>query len=218
MTNTTNTAALSERLAHLRTRTGPDGISWGAVVEEIGDEGFGLLLVLLALPSALPIPAAGYSTPFGIVLLALGIQMLRGRETPWLPARLQRATLSPKAAERLFGLGGRLCRFMEHLVRPRLCQMVGRSGRRFLGALVVIMAFLMILPVPLTNTAPAFVIFLIGAGLTEEDGLFCLGASLVAVVATLLYAAVLYLAATLVMEHGWDGLLQLKEAVKDLLK
>ncbi len=31
---------------------------------------FGFLLVILSLPSALPVPAPGYSTPFGILFIS----------------------------------------------------------------------------------------------------------------------------------------------------
>ena len=61
------------------------GLTLGEVFQRIGDRGFGLLLIVLSLPSALPIPAAGYSTPFGIIIAVLALQMLAGRTSPWIP-------------------------------------------------------------------------------------------------------------------------------------
>lgn len=75
------------------------------------------------------------------------------------------------------------------------------------------MACLMILPIPLTNTFPAFVIFLTGIGLTEEDGFFSLGAALLGVLAVGLYAVVIYF----FIHFGLEGIEMIKEAIKATL-
>jgi len=67
--------------------------NYGEVFERIGDRGFGVLLIILSLPSALPVPAPGYSTPFGILIAVLALQMIAGRTTPWLPERAARTKL-----------------------------------------------------------------------------------------------------------------------------
>ena len=71
--------------------------------------------------------------------------------------------------------------------------MRSRAGYTTLATVILIMAALMILPIPLTNTFPALVIFLIGMGLAEEDGLLTLLAFAVGVFAVLLYIGVIYL-------------------------
>lgn len=54
-----------------------------------GERTFGFLFVLLSLPSALPLPAPGYSVPFGVVMLVLAVQLVVGRRRPWLPQKWQ---------------------------------------------------------------------------------------------------------------------------------
>ncbi len=73
----------------------------------------------------------------------------------------------------------------------------------FMGIMVLIMSALMIIPIPFFNTAPAMVIFLIGTGLTEDDGLFAAAACALGVLAALLY----YLGINVVLE----GVTYLKE-------
>ncbi|MDV7394925.1 exopolysaccharide biosynthesis protein, partial [Arthrospira platensis SPKY1] len=75
---------------------------------------------------------------------------------------------------------------------PRLRWIGSRPGRLCMGVLVACMAALMIVPIPLTNTLPAMVIFLIGVGLSEEDGLFALFACILGVFAVLLYGALVF--------------------------
>jgi hypothetical protein len=72
------------------------------------------------------------------------------------------------------------------------------------------MAFLMMLPIPLTNTFPAIVIFIIGVGLAEEDGLLALGAFFIGCFALFLYAGIIYL----VLTQGAEAI----EPIRDLIK
>ena len=55
-------------------------------------------LAVTALPSALPAFVLGYSTPFGIALLLISLQMILGRPAVWLPARMARIRIAPKLA------------------------------------------------------------------------------------------------------------------------
>ncbi|MEO0888190.1 MAG: exopolysaccharide biosynthesis protein, partial [Cyanobacteria bacterium J06648_10] len=51
-------------------------VTLNEILEIAGERTFGFLFVLLSLPSALPIPAPGYSTPFGIVMFLLAVQLI----------------------------------------------------------------------------------------------------------------------------------------------
>ena len=87
-----------ESLSHclnrlLSSQDDANGITLNNVFSQVGDKGFGVLLVVLAIPSALPVPAAGYSTPFGILIAILSLQMIFGRSTLWLPSRAKKIKL-----------------------------------------------------------------------------------------------------------------------------
>lgn len=187
-------------------------LSFGEMREILGEKGFGLLLVLLSLPSALPVPAPGYSTPFGILLVLLGIQMLMGRARPWLPQRANRRKLTAPLLKRLFLRGADWLDRLEGLIRPRFPLFLSKAGRMLMGTFVILMGTLMIFPVPLTNTAPAIVVFLIGIGLCEEDGVFLIAALICAFFATLLYALVVFLFVTV----GLTGFSELLQWFRDL--
>jgi hypothetical protein len=47
-----------------------------------GERTFGSLLVILSLPRALPVPTPGYSTPFGVLISLLAIQLISRDKTP----------------------------------------------------------------------------------------------------------------------------------------
>lgn len=208
--------SLSENLKAI-TAGGEEQVSLGQIVDAINDKQFGMLLIIFAIPSALPVPAAGYSTPFGIVILILGLQMLVGRRTPWFPQKLRDKRFTREKLEGMFDKAGGFFQRIEMLVKPRMRWISSPGGYRLMALLVIFMSLLMCLPIPTTNTFPAMVIFLIGVGLTEDDGLFALGACALGIFAALLYLVVIYFAVQLFMEHGWDGLQQLKEFIKQKL-
>ena len=188
-------------------------ISVRAIANRFGDKGFGLFLAILALPSALPVPASGYSTPFGILMVLLGFQLVIGRARPWLPERALNASVSKSFASKIFGAATWILKWTEILVRPRMRWINARAGQAFMGGVAIFMGSLMILPIPMTNTFPAFVIFMIGVALTEDDGLVALGALAIGVLAASFYIYVVYLLATL----GIDGVLELKEWIKGFI-
>lgn len=206
--------SLSENLRRSLGDHKSPSVSLQTVVDNVEEQGFGLLLMILSLPSALPIPAAGYSTPFGILFIALGLQMLAGRHRPWLPKWASKKKLSRDFAEKAIGGAARWLTRIEKLVHPRLKWISSPFGSRFMSFVVVVMAMLMTLPIPTTNTFPAAVIFLIGVGLSEEDGLFCMVATALGVAAIALYTFVIYILIT----QGMEGVEGLKEWVKDLFK
>lgn len=166
-------------------------------VDLIGDRGFGLIILLLALPAALPVPAVGYGTPFGIMMMLLGGQIAIGRKTPWLPKALGKRRVPFKLLSFSIKNGRLPLRAVELFIRPRLS---GLARHRFflpgIGVMIMLLAAMMSLPVPLTNTAPSFVIFMLAAGILEEDGLFLLFGLLLAPVAAAIAGAAIYYAIT----------------------
>jgi len=202
-------ASLAETLEAMFRPDDAEGPSLGALVERAGEKGFGLVFLVLSLPSALPVPAPGYSTPFGVAIVLLAFQMAAGREALWLPERLRRVRLRRSLAERLLGKAARFLRRLERFLHPRHRWVRSSAGRIAIGVLIAAMGSLMIFPIPLTNTAPAAVVFLVALGLSEEDGLATLAAFALGCAAAALYAGIV----ALLILRGPEAV----EAVKDRL-
>lgn len=150
-------------------------VTLGDILQLAGERTFGFLLVVLSLPSALPIPAPGYSTPLGIILLILGGQLMLGKAVPWLPPKLLGQRMPRHHAQKIIRRALPWLRRIELISRPRLRPIcTSRGGRLLLGAAVSLMAVSMILPIPGTNTLPAIGIFITGFGLLDDDGLISL--------------------------------------------
>lgn len=204
------TTLLSEDIRDLLSLKPGENILFGELAAAAADRGFGILLVLLSLPSALPVPAPGYSTPFGIVLFILGAQMLLGRETPWIPEWAGRREIKRKTADRMISGAAKFFSFVEIFVRPRFEFVSGKGAGMVCSLLLLLMSGLMILPIPLTNTLPAMVIFCIGVALTERDGLAFIAALLFGAAASALYG----LAFWVIFHFGAQGIGEAKEIIK----
>lgn len=193
---------LTDTLNQITNESLKEGLSIGRLRDLLASKGFGVLLVFLSLPSALPIPAAGYSVPFGILLIILGIQLSMGKRLPWLPQRTLKWQIKGSILPKMLSGAQRFTHFMERWVRPRMRYFLKGPGRMLMGLLVVFMGVLMCIPLPGTNTAPAGVIFIIGVALTEEDGILAFIACVGGLLASLLYFGILYFAYVFIFVKG----------------
>lgn len=158
-----------------------------------GDRIFGFLLVILSLPSALPIPAPGYSIPFGVVIFLLAIQFMVGYPIPWLPNRVKKGTMKTIMAKQFVQKGLPWLRRLETLTKPRYSRICNSSmGKIILGIAMALMAISMMIPIPGTNTAPAMGIFIIAFGLQEDDGFICLLGLVVCIIAGCVSASIIF--------------------------
>ena len=141
-----------------------------------GERIFGFLFVILALPSALPVPAPGYSIPFGIAMFCLAIQLIIGRDTPWLPDKLLKGSMKLETVQKFLKMGLPWVQRIENITKPRIAYLcTSIPGKIILGCAIAIMSISMMIPIPGTNTLPAIGIFVTAFGLLEDDGLICIG-------------------------------------------
>jgi len=168
---------LSVELANLRTAAGERAITLREVIQVLGGRAYMLLVLLLALPFITPIPLPGLSTPFGLAIFLIAFRLSLGQR-PWLPRKLQRKVLPSGFIARVFGMAEKVLKIFEKILRPRLTFLTDTALLVQLHAVLMLLAALVLLlplPIPFTNSFPAWVILLLAAGLLERDGLFILG-------------------------------------------
>ncbi len=160
---------------------------YGELVDGLDHHGMAMVLILFSIPAALPIPAAGYSTVLSIPLMAIGLRLILGKDTVWLPEKLRASAFEPAKFRKLLGPMIKLVSCIERFSKPRLVRFSqSKSLTIALGFLICLLAASMALPIPGTNTLPAGGIFLIGFGLLEKDGLLILGGILYSIIAAAL--------------------------------
>lgn len=166
---------LSADLAALTIRSRGKSLTVGELQEELKGRGIAMLLLLLALPFCfLPVP--GLSTPFGVAVVLIGVRITLGQK-PWLPGFIRNRRISEPRLVKVLAGGMRFARIMEKIVRPRMHFLHRYPGMiNLIGAGIVSGGLLLLLPlpVPFSNTIPAWAVVLLAAGMMERDGLLVL--------------------------------------------
>lgn len=171
----------------------PPQVTLSDILTIAGERIFGFLFVVLSLPSALPVPAPGYSTPFGVLLFLLAMQLVFGRKRPWLPNKMLNFPMKLETVQGILKAGLPWLKRIEAITRPRLTYICTTlPGRVFIGCAIALMATSMMIPIPGTNTLPAMGIFVTGFGLIEDDGAISLGGLVLCVMGLILTSSILF--------------------------
>lgn len=174
--------ALSEVLAALAADGGRTRITIADLLLALDHRAVAALMFVFAFPNVLPTPP-GTSSILGAPLLFLAAQLMLGLR-PWLPAVIANRSI---AHHDFAGLVRRIHPWLvraEQLLRPRLSALAMPPIEYAVGALCLVLAVVLVLPVPLGNMLPALAICLVALGILGHDGLWVLAG-----VATGLFAA-----------------------------
>jgi hypothetical protein len=160
-----HSAPISRIVAEVAATFPGERIMLGDMIDAFGERAFGLLILLLCLPSLLP----GMATVFGLPMVLLGAQMGLGRRTPWLPGFMARRSIKRTDLLQLAAASSRGLGKVERYLRPRPGWFVSVAGEKLVGWLVVYSAIMLILPGPGTNGPPAFGTMVMALGIVEQD-------------------------------------------------
>ena len=196
-------AAISQRLTLLANEAGGEAVSLDWIMQRLHERAFGLFLLVLALPCSIPF-LYGVPQVVALPLMFVSGQILIGRSTPWLPARLAARTVTAEALTNLAARAGPWLRRIELFSRPRLGTLTRPPADRFVGLCLVLFSASILVPLPATNTVPGFAVVLVSMGLLQRDGiLVILGAFL----GTAWIASLIFAGATLInLIRGWFGI------------
>jgi hypothetical protein len=175
----------------------------GAIAAFTGRRSIGALLLILALPMAVPVPAPGLSVIFGIPLILVSAQLVLQRRAAWLPARLAARTVARADLVAFIAMALPRLRALERIVKPRMTWMAADWAMIPVGAVCVILAVVIALPIPLGHMVPGTAISVLALGLAERDGL-AIALGLVIAVLGVAIVSVASLGA-IAMARAWFG-------------
>lgn len=181
---------LSQILDDLASAPERDRISVAELVKVMDARAFGALLLIFALPNVLPTPP-GTSGILGLPLLYLAAQMMLG-QLPWLPPFIATRSVAREDFGRLITRFTPLLARAEKLLSPRLASLSSPTAERLIGGVCLILAIVLVLPIPLGNMLPAFALCLIALGILERDGVWIIAGVATAGIALLIVYGVIY--------------------------
>lgn len=188
-----------------------DKISISDILEAVHERGFGMLILILSIPMALPIPVPpGINILLASPLILLTAQQAIGRHTIWLPKWMLGKTIKRTKLSSMIKTIIPWSQRFEKLAKPRIEFITLGMFSRLIGVLGLIMALAICIPLPLTNTVPSLGIALMSVGVIMRDGLAVLSG---AIIGTLWICAL----GMIVIFLGTEGIDLAKEAIKAYL-
>jgi hypothetical protein len=145
------------------------------IMAVLQDRAFSLLVVLLGLPNCLPMPPP-IPLVCGLLLALVAIQIVFGREAPWLPRHLMNRSVARTDVERAVGRAVPAFRRLERISRPRMTFLDTPLAMRLMGAVILILSLGLLFAPPFVGQIPlGLAVCLVGLGLVERDGLVVVG-------------------------------------------
>ncbi|MGA7437719.1 MAG: exopolysaccharide biosynthesis protein [Luteibacter sp.] len=143
------------------------------LLEPLKRRAFGFLLLLLAIPNFIPVPL-GIGGVMGVLVVALGLEVLLGLEHPWIPGFLKRRTMSREGLLRFLDRISPITRRLEKVCKPRIQALTRRPFTFVSGAIMVLIGILLALPIPFTNYLFGGMLIAFAFALVERDGVLLL--------------------------------------------
>ena len=198
---------LSERLVELSVSFADKPARLRDVIVALEARAYALLVILCALPFIAPVSVPGSSTPLGLIIAAIALQLALGR-LPWLPRRLLDWTLPMGFFSKLVAVTLRIVKAIERVLHPRWPGLTATAWLRGCHLLMIVVAALLLaLPIifPFTNMLPGWTIVLLACGLLERDGvIIVLGYVVLAL--TVAFFVLLAIGGTEAALRGWQWL------------
>jgi len=164
-------------------------VTIGSLTDLLDERSFAVVLMVLMLPSALPIPTGGVTHVLEVFAALIALQMVVGRHELWIPRRLARkelgATFTGKAAPKLL----RFIRWFERHSRPRLARLLDRRPVvSVLGVVLLVFVIGAFVAPPFSglDTLPSLGVVVICLGVVFADGLIVVAGLVIGVVGLVL--------------------------------
>lgn len=198
-------ASFSNILKNLRIPS--QGITLETFLHELGERGILVGLAFLTIPFLFGVSIPGTSTPFGILIAVVSWQLLFKRPNA-IPNKIGKIHLSFTAIEKIRKKSLPWIMRMEEKIKPRweFCFKSPLLHQCHIGIMMISGVLLTApLPIPLTNTFPAYAVLLLSIGMLERDGL------LVSIGHAFFVSSILYFG--LIGWIGVEGILTLWESI-----
>ena len=139
-------------------------IRW--LLDRLNRHAFGIVILLLALVGMMP----GICVLVAIVLLIPASEMIAGHVVPIFPGWLADRPLPTRYLTNAVGRANPILLYVEKAIHPRW-RVPSEITGRIVGIAVILMAILLVAPIPMIQILPASVIVILALAHIENDGL-----------------------------------------------
>jgi hypothetical protein len=145
-------------------------IKLDTIISMFGQDSFLIINTLFAFLNVILSFIHGISLPLGFIQVMIITALLRKKDTFWLPTKMRRYKISPKSIERKTERWLPLLYRMERISHPRMETFMRHKAIRQLTIwLLLILAIVVMAPIPFMNITPSIAVILISIGLLNYD-------------------------------------------------
>jgi hypothetical protein len=183
-----------DALSSINKKNSSDYMTLEEFLEITGERGRLILCMILATPFLIPISIPGSSIPFGIGIMFIGISIIFNKSL--IPKQVLKYKLKKNTILKILKGSINVLNKFEKIFKQRAQVLTASNSIHTInGILLVSSAFLLMLPlpIPLTDTLPAYSIFLLSAGILERDGYFVIISYTLIIITALYFGLILFL-------------------------
>lgn len=188
---------LQSLLRSLCSETSGERVTVGDLLNAVGRRSYGPVILLLGFVAISPLTLVpGANSLVAVIILIFALQMVIGRDYPWLPKRALEFSFPRKhlisGAEKL----DKHAHTIDQLLRPRMVFLT-KSPFVQIVALALVAAALVTIPlsfIPLGPVLPSLTVLLFGLAISARDGFL------------LIMAGATLVGAVLLMIRAWEAL------------
>ncbi len=171
-----------------------DEVSLAQIMQAVGTRAYGPLLLVPGLVALAPTGAVpGMSIVTGTIIFVVAIQLLFGRNEPWIPKRALEFSFSRDTLLSAMERGRPYARRIDDFLKPSLTQVTDFPATRIIAIVAIALALSMfpLALVPFAVAIPSSAIVLFALGLTARDGRLIIAGFILAglALALILYTA-----------------------------
>jgi hypothetical protein len=148
------------------------------ILEALGSRSLGPLLTLAGIITLMPVigDIPGVPVLMGSLVLLVSVQLLIGREHPWLPKLLLNRAVSHEKFFKLLNMSRKPARFVDRLTNARMRVFIEGGGQYLIAFVCIAIACLTPLMelVPFSANLAGLALFAFGLALISRDGLLAL--------------------------------------------
>lgn len=170
-------------------------VTVGDLVAALEQRGHGMAMLVLSLPMLLPITPPGVSAVVGLPTVFVAMQLILRRPHVWLPGFLRRRSIETERLRKVIEKTAPYVARVEKLLKPRLNVLTESLAETLIGVAVLLIALLLVLPIPFSNIPLGLAIALLSMGLITRDG-----------VAVLIGGAIGIATAIFMFTFGWSAI------------
>ena len=174
--NVKSTVSLKEIILDIEKKSEPNGLTLKQLIDLFQNRSHPLIILFLSLPFVQPLPLFGLSSILGGIIFLSGLFMIL-KVKPWVPKRFHDKVIQKNLLQSCTSTLIKVLKRTEKLIKPRLIFLsTSTPAKIFNGLLIMLFAFLLALPLPIpfTNSVPAYFLIMNAIGNLEEDGFLIL--------------------------------------------